>query len=141
MRDQLVQRRRHHGRFLCCFERRAFAPRRTTVTSQPVLRQPHRDRRQPWIKRTLFVVVIQMRVGSDERILRDFFGTFWLTHHHHYKTEQPALIAAHQVPERVGVAPPNLTDDVTVRIAHAPGRSASSTRPNPIDAYTSFRPP
>ena len=39
------------------------------------------------------------------------------------------------------VAAPDIADDVPVRGTHAPGWSPSSTRPNPIDAYTSLRPP
>ena len=80
------------------------------------------------------VVVIDVRVGANEGVLCDLFGAGRLAHHHQDQAEQPALVGVHQVPERVTVAAPDVADDVAVRGAHAPRWSASSTRPNPIDA-------
>ncbi len=89
----------------------------------------------------MIVVAMNLCVGPNEGVLRDFFGAGRLTDHHQHEPEQPALIRLHEASECLAVAAPDVMHDVPVRGRHAPGCSASSTRPNPIDAYTSLRPP
>ena len=86
------------------FECGALALHGAPVASQPVLRQPHRDRRQPGIERAGGVVVCDVGVGADEAVLSDLFRAAGLTHHHQDQPEQSSLVAAHQVSERVTIA-------------------------------------
>ena len=101
---------------------------------QPVLREPHGDGREPRIERAGVVVVMQMRVGANEGVLSDLFRAGGLADHHQDQTEQPVLVSRHQMPEGITIAPTDVANDVAVRDTHASAWSASSTRPNPIEA-------
>ena len=61
-------------------------------------------------------------------------GARGLTHHHQGQAKQATLIGLHQQAECLSIAGANVANDVGVRRAHAPGSSASSISPRPIDA-------
>ena len=104
------------------------------MTAEPVLRQPHRDRRQPRVKRTAGFICIEVSEGTNERVLRHLFGPGRFPDHHQHQAEQPALIGVDQVRERFMVSALDLANDFLVRTAHALGCSGSSTRPSPMEA-------
>lgn len=89
-----------------------------------------------------------MDEGAHERVLCDLFCACRVARHHQRETEHPALVQPDDRRVRVAITAPDRqhggSNDWSGGIlAHAPGfvRSASSSRPNPIDAYTSFRTP
>ena len=93
--------------------------RRPRMPVQPVLGQPDGDGREPRVEGPVLVVLIEVCVGTNERVLRHLFGSRRIAHHHQDQAKQPALVTLHQMGERLTIAAADGADGVAIGSAHA----------------------
>ena len=81
---------------------------------QPVLGQPHRNGGEPRIERPAVVVLIEVCVGANQRVLRHVLGRVRLPDHHQHEAKEARLVRAYEARKRLSITAAHLADEVAV---------------------------